>query len=153
MHSESRSGEARVSAGSELACVLPWGRVAERPTHVGPRRLTSGSIDVAGVSSEGRSDFERAVLVARSGERVPNHRRETVTDNVVRIVELDSGREIARTDAIQAMGADGAVRVEKICLALRATSHLAPCSEIARANKSPWIWSPAAPASMGTQGT
>jgi hypothetical protein len=48
----------------------------------------------------GRSEFDRVELVAKSGERVASHLRETVTENVVHIVELDSGREIARTDAI-----------------------------------------------------
>lgn len=48
----------------------------------------------------GHSDYSRTELVARSGERVASHLRETVTEHVVHIVELDSGHEIARTDAI-----------------------------------------------------
>ena len=47
-----------------------------------------------------KGDFQRVEIVARSGERVPADLRETVTENVVRIVEFDSGSEVARTDEV-----------------------------------------------------
>lgn len=52
-------------------------------------------------STDQRS-FGRVEVLARSGESAPSSLRETVTEKVVRLVELDSGREVGRTDAINA---------------------------------------------------